>query len=258
MTPTRAPLVLLVALALGAGTAQDPPATRPAADAPAVASIPSSRYAPFYPLEDETAHEIDAFEIHVLPVTNADYLAFVRAHPEWAPGAVPEVFAEADYLAHWAGPSELGDADPDAPVTHVSWFAAGAYCEAQGMRLPSEGEWEVAARGGEEAGPAERAERLTTYARRSAAPGPVGRGEPNAFGVHDLHELVWEWIEDPWSTIASADSRSRDDPDVARVCGGASLGARDRDDYPAFMRHAFRAGLQASTATSTLGFRCAR
>lgn len=176
-SPGRIAATVLAALALGAGMAQGQPETGPATGSPAVAAVPSSRYAPFYPLEDEKVHEIDAFEIQVLPVTNADY------------------------LAHWAGPAELGDADPDAPVTHVSRFAAGAYGEAQGMRLPSEGEWEVAARGGVDAGPAERAELLTIYARRS--------------------------------TLASADGRTRHDRDVARVCGGASLGARDVGDYPA-------------------------
>jgi formylglycine-generating enzyme required for sulfatase activity len=225
--------------------------------------IPAATYEPFYPVAGEGVHEVPAFELQVHPVTNADYLAFVRERPDWQKGAPPEVFADPGYLAHWAARTELGDADPDAPVTNVSWFAAGAYCEAQGLRLPTEDEWEVAARAGAERrdasdDPARRAELLAAYTRRDGPPGPVGRDEPNLFGVHDLHGLVWEWVEDPWSGITQSDSRNSGDREVARVCGGASLGARDRSDYPAFLRHAVRTGLEPASLTASLGFRCAR
>lgn len=228
-----------------------------------LASVPATSYEPFYPVAGEGPHDVPAFEIAVVPVTNADYLAFVQDHPAWAKGAPPAIFADPGYLVHWAGPTDLGDAPPDAAVTNVSWFAAGAYCDAHGLRLPSEDEWEVAARADAHRAdasddPVVRAKRLAAYARRSAPPTRVGQGTPNLHGVHDLHEAVWEWVEDPWSGIVQGDSRNIGDRDVARVCGGASLGARDRGDYPAFLRHAVRTALGPSAVTGSVGFRCAR
>jgi len=233
------------------------------AAAQSLVEIPAASYLPFYPVAGEGAHQVPAFELQAHPVTNADYLAFVEARPEWRQGAVPEVFADPGYLRHWAGPTDLGDADPDAPVTSVSWFAAGAYCQAQGLRLPLENEWEVAARADAERAdasddPERRAELLAAYSRRNGPPGPVAEGAPNRFGAHDLHGLVWEWVEDPWSGLAQGDSRNSGDRDVARVCGGASLGARDRSDYAAFLRHAVRTGLGPASLNGSLGFRCAR
>src|SRR5690606_42023882 len=63
---------------------------------------------------------------------------------------LPRVFASDSYLAHWGDDGGLGTARPDAPVTNVSWFAAAAYCEARGGRLPTEAEWELVARAGRE------------------------------------------------------------------------------------------------------------
>lgn len=255
----RAALLVLVWAAAACALAEDG-ADR--AD-PALATVPATRLAPFYPVAGEGAHAVPAFEMQVLPVTNADYLAFVRTHPEWAKDAPPEVFANPAYLAHWAGPHDLGDAHPDAPVSYVSWFAAAAYCDAAGLRLPSEDEWEVAARADhtrtDASGDRTRTtELMAIYASRSSDPVPVGHGLPNAFGIQDLHEGVWEWVEDPWASITQADSRNAGDVDVARVCGGASIGARDRTDYPAFMRYAMRTSLSPASAAAALGFRCAR
>ena len=244
-------LAALVGLLTGAAAAAAP-----------LAPVAGGSYLPFYPVDGEGVHEIAAFELHTRPVTNADFLEFVRQHPEWDVAAPPEVFADPAYLAHWEGPGDLGEAHPDAPVTHVSWFAAGAYCESAGLRLPSEDEWEVAARADatrEDAtgDPTRTAELLALYGA-GRAPSPVAQDEPNVFGLHDLHGNVWEWVEDPWSTISMSDSRNEVDDDIARVCGGASLGARDRTDYPAFLRHATRSGLDPASVGSSLGFRCAR
>jgi formylglycine-generating enzyme required for sulfatase activity len=246
-------------LAIVAATLSFALAGEPAAD---LVPIPAAVYRPFYPVEGEGPHAVAAFRIQALPVRNADFLAFVQAHPAWRRDQVPPVFAGPGYLAHWADATTLGEARPDAPVTHVSWFAAAAYCDAQGLRLPSQDEWEVAARADATRAdasddPARRAEILARLTRIASPPGPVGRGRPTVHGVHDLHGLVWEWVEDPWTEIASGDSRDAGDPDLARVCGGASLGARDRADYPAFLRHAVRLGQSPSGVGASLGFRCA-
>lgn len=243
---------LLALLALGAGLAAAP-----------LVAIDGGTHEPFYPVAGEGPIEVEPFEIQAHAVTNADYLAFVRDHPEWDRGAPPSVFADPGYLGGWGGPSDLGDADLDAPVTRVSWFAAGAYCAAAGMRLPSEAEWELVARADAtrrdaSGDPAWSAQLLSLYTGIGGAPRAVAQGEPNVHGVHDLHGLVWEWVEDPWGVMATNDSRNSDDDRVSLVCGGASRGASDRSDYPAFMRHATRAGLGAASLGAHLGFRCAQ
>ena len=81
-----------------------------------------------------------------MPVTNGDYVDFVRTHPEWQRGKAPGTLADSHYLQHWAGPLELGpQARADQPVTHVSWFAARAYCDSHQARLPRWIEWEFVA-----------------------------------------------------------------------------------------------------------------
>ena len=59
---------------------------------------------------------------------------------------VPKLFADPDYLSHWQAPDRLGgQMGAQQPVTRVSWFAARAYCEAAGRRLPTWSEWELVA-----------------------------------------------------------------------------------------------------------------
>ncbi len=113
------------------------------------------------------------FSLMSLPVTNADFLAFVRTHPQWKRDAVAGVFAERRYLSHWAGATALGaNALPQQPVIWVSWFAASAYCKAQGARLPTWSQWEYAAAADEQrtdarADPAWRERILAWYSQSS-------------------------------------------------------------------------------------------
>ena len=212
-----------------------------------------------------TTIAIDVFELDRMPVTNGDFLAFVRAHPQWQRGRVAHVFADDGYLTHWAGPVELGAAvAADQPVTRVSWFAAKAYCAAQSKRLPLEAEWEFAAAAGEKsadgsAEPGLRERTLAWYSRPTGARlQTVGRGKPNYWGVLDLNELVWEWVLDFNSTLVSGDSRTGASADRMQFCGAGALAAGDKQDYASFMRLAFRGSLEARYTTSALGFRCAR
>src|SRR5690606_25593295 len=154
-----------------------------------------------FPIEGEEAAKVDAFLLDETPVPNRQFLEFVLTDPTWRRSQVPEVLAPAGYLASWAGDADLGADLPEAPVHGVSWFAAAAYCEARGARLPTEAEWEYVARAGyqqrdgyAEAGYRERVLQLTTS--RPSVPARVRAGEPNAFGVHDLHGQVWEWVFD--------------------------------------------------------------
>lgn len=220
---------------------------------------------PLYaPSPEEATVPVAAFRLDRTQVTNAQYLAFVRANPRWQKGQVPRLFADEGYLAHWAGPARLGSRAPaNAPVVRVSWFAAKAYCESRGARLPTEAQWELAAQatatqpdGSRD--PAFVAEILGWYARPTPAVLPsVGRGQPNYWGAQDLHGLVWEWVLDFANASVSSDSRNGRDGETLSFCGAGSLTASNKDDYAAFMRLAFRSSLQASYTTGNLGFRCA-
>ena len=207
---------------------------------------------------------VHAFELDRRPVTNREYLAFVTTFPEWRRGRVATVFADVGYLARWSAPTALGqNAQPDQPVTQVSWFSARAYCAAQGARLPTWYEWEYTAAADEtrrdaRRDPAWRERILKWYAAAATAPMPsVGQTPANIYGVQDLHGLVWEWVEDFAALMVSGDSRTQGDPDKLQFCGAGALSAEIRDDYPILMRVALLSSLEARYTTNNVGFRCA-
>jgi formylglycine-generating enzyme required for sulfatase activity len=223
-----------------------------------MAPVGPGTHRPLYPATPEVAAKgvpVAAFRLDRTPVTNGDFLAFVKKHPKWRRDRVARLFADSSYLAHWAGPETPG-VDPKAPVTRVSWFAAKAYCAAQGKRLPTEDEWELAAAASETAAdgradPAWTQKILDWYARPNEAR-PVGQGPANFWGVHDLHGHVWEWVYDFNAAMVANDRDAS-----ARFCGAAAVSAQDKNDYASFMRLAFRSSLRADYTTANLGFRCA-
>jgi len=208
---------------------------------------------------------IAPFQLMRRPVTNAQFLAFVKANPQWQRDRVAGVLAEPRYLSHWQGPTQLGtQAQPGQPVTWVSWFAASAYCEAQGARLPDWNEWEYAAAADETRrdarnDPVWRERILAWYARPSNAALPrTGLQTPNVYGVQDLHGLVWEWTGDYSALLVSADNRNQGDADKEKFCGAGALSMDDRENYAVLMRVAMLSSLEGANATANLGFRCAR
>jgi formylglycine-generating enzyme required for sulfatase activity len=226
--------------------------------------IPAGSYRPLYGRPTDPAARVDAFRLDRDPVTRGDFLAFVRANPEWRRGTVKPLHADrAAYLADWRSDLDAGDAAAlRRPVTGVSWFAARAYCAAQGKRLPTVAEWEYAAAASETARDAARDPRfiqqvLTLYASRPRPLPPVESGLVNAYGVRGLHGLAWEWVEDFNSVMVSDDSRGVGARDHDLFCASAAIGAADPTNYPAFLRFAIRAGATARTSLETLGFRCA-
>lgn len=215
--------------------------------------------------EDVPVTHVAAFALQKRPVTNAEFLDFVEAHPQWRRDRVAPVFAGPRYLSHWAAPTRLGEqALPRQPVVQVSWFAASAYCQAQGARLPTWSEWEYAAAADEtrrdaRRDPAWRERILGWSARSSGAPlARAGLQAPNAYGVQDLHGLVWEWTDDYSSLLVSSDNRGQGDGDRLKFCGAGALAMDDPENYAVLMRVAMLSSLEARDTTANLGFRCAR
>ena len=175
------------------------------------------------------------------------------------------LFADGNYLSNWAGDLEPGPLAPaDAPVVDVSWFAAEAYAEAAGKRLPSTDEWEYAFSAGyttRDAG-ADKAFQHDLYAWL-ALPSPsvlpdVRNARANTYGVRAMVGYVWEWVDDFNSALLTASSGSGDSAASSRVCGSGGFSAGDLTNYAAFMRIALRSSLKARDTVSSLGFRCAR
>jgi formylglycine-generating enzyme len=207
---------------------------------------------------------VDAFRLDRRPITNADYLAFVLKHPQWRRDRIPELFADKDYLSHWVSADALGTAaEPEQPITRVSWFAARAYCEAAGGRLPDWNEWELVAAASETRAdarqdPAFRERILNWYGQpASHALARVGAAPANFYGIDDMHGLVWEWVEDFNALLVSADSRDQNDPDKLKFCGAGAVTLKDRENYAVLMRIAFLSALEARSTARSLGFRCA-
>ncbi len=230
------------------------------------AGLPGGAFKSALQYEDRPGGQAVApFALMRRPVTNAEFLAFVKTHPQWRRGRVASVLAEPRYLAHWRSPTEPGPlALPDQPVTGVSWFAASAYCQSIDARLPTWSDWDYAAAADEtrrdaRKDPAWRERILAWYSRPSNQALPrAGLQAPNVYGVQDLHGLVWEWTEDFSSLLVSADNRTQGDADKARFCGAGAISMNDRDNYAVLMRVAMLSSLEARDTTANLGFRCAR
>ena len=169
-----------------------------------------------------TVH-LDAFYIDTHEVTNAQYKAFVDANPQWKRDNIEDRFHSGYYLQYWTStdyPAEYAD----HPVMYVSWYAAMAYAKWAGKRLPTEAEWEYAARGGlagqkypwgDTITPAD-ANYGTTYLDDGVhlvdgAPAAVGQYAPNGYGLYDMAGNVREWCLDAHDAnfyAASHDSRN--------------------------------------------------
>jgi formylglycine-generating enzyme len=146
-------------------------------------------------------HEVfvDAFYLDKYEVTNGRYLQFVHAtghrvpkHPKdasrnlWSDGMMPESVV-------------------DRPVINVDWYDADAYCRWAGKRLPTEAEWEKAARGGDDRrfpwGNTEPTDKHLNYNQRWQGEKtlmPVGSYEAgkSPYGAYDMAGNVWEWVGD--------------------------------------------------------------
>ena len=233
---------------------------------PGMALIPAGVYRPVFRTATEPKEvTISSFCLDKLPVTVGEFIEFVRSNPRWRRSQVKPIFADSDYLKNWSSDLEPGPNVPlNAPVTYVSWFAAKAYAQWKGNRLPSVAEWEYAAtasstRPDGDNDSAFRQQVLQWYTTLGGAPGPVGARPANFWGLQDMHGLIWEWVLDFNTAMVTGDSRA-DSGGLERgfFCGAGAQGAQDAGNYPAFMRLAFRSSLGASYCVHNLGFRCAK
>ncbi len=137
------------------------------------------------------------------------------------------------------------------PINCVDWFQATAACKAWGKRLPSEEEWEYAARGGAEArtyswGEAEPSEAISCYNHPGTC--PVKSYAAGAFGLHDMMGNVWEWTSSRFLTFEGWEL-----PDDWRVYRGGSFSRR----FPKWMKGWLRNRFRQKEFGGHLGFRCA-
>jgi len=268
-----------------------------------------------YPEESPVIEcSVDAFRIARAPVTNREFAAFVAA-TNYVTVAEQEVDVIALGLAEGAavgagslvftptsGPVDLGDwrqwwrwssgaswrepegpgstvdARGEHPVVHVAYDDAEAYCAWAGVRLPTETEWEYAARGGMESAtyawgeepPEQGALKANTWQGRfpyqnDGANGwvgtsPVGTFPPNGFDLVDMIGNVWEWTSSSWTPhhggagCSCAPSSSRESEAMV-IKGGSHLCA---PEYCRRYRPAARSRQTRDSATSHIGFRIAR
>ena len=213
-----------------------------------------------------TVH-VDAFYIDTHEVTNADYREFVRANSRWQKAQFGDPF----YLLDWTG-NDYPSGKGDHPVTNVGWHAAMAYATWAGKRLPTEAEWEKAARGGLNGAKYPWGDRIASWHANSDSSGTqaVGSYDPNGFGLYDVAGNVSEWCLDAYEEdfykhsprqnpiaggpIASlVNNFERVPAESRRVTRGGSW-----KHVESFMNVAYRLPSVPTNLSNGIGFRCVK
>ncbi|MBW7845870.1 MAG: formylglycine-generating enzyme family protein [Bacteroidia bacterium] len=225
--------------------------------------IKGGLYKPFYG-SDTILVDVKPFLIDERPVTNAEFLAFVKANPQWQRSSVKKIFVDAAYLKDWKSDTELPlNADPEAPVCFVSWFAAKAFAKSIGKRLPTLDEWEFVAMADTDTPNARNKPSysdaiLDLYLEKDRQYKKVKQSKPNYWGVYNVFDLIWEWTDDFNSALTTGDSRAGEYDDKGLFCAGGATSATDVLNYAAYMRYSMRTAIKANYTIANLGFRCAK
>ena len=226
--------------------------------------IDGGDYRAFVGKESDGLTKVSSFYLDETAVTNAEYLQFLKANPQWSKSKILRLYADSTYLKNWKSDFEIPeDVSPNAPVTNVSWFAAKAYAESVGKRLPTVDEWEYAARANENLkdateNPAFTKHILQLYQEKMNYKKPVKQHQPNAWKIYDLYGTIWEWTDDFSSVMMTGESRKDNTVNESLFCAGASVTSSDLRNYAAFIRFAMRGSIKASYTGNNLGFRCAK
>ncbi len=187
---------------------------------------------------------VDGFNIDIYPVTNAEYKEFVDATGHAPP-------------RHWEG-NTYPEGKGDHPVVWVSWHDAQAYCQWAGKRLPTEAEWEKAARGTDgRKWPWGNTFDPTKCNAKESGIGettPVGKYPEGAspYGVMDMAGNVWEWTADWYEAYPGSSYQSARFGQKNKVMRGGSW-----FDPSTFVRCSVRNKAKPDFSFSTIGFRCA-
>lgn len=208
--------------------------------------------------DDRPVHRVrlPAFAIGAYEVTNAEYAQFAATAP-----AVTPPF-------HWGGATPPAGKERH-PVYNVTWDEAARYCASVGGRLPTEAEWERAARGGVAdldypwgndflAAAATPGAGRRAHSGSSTGPLAVGSFPPNAFGLHDVSGNLWEWTAD-WYDLhyySRSPVESPQGPETGRyrvIRGGSWADTETR-----LLTVYYRNFTAPDTAQPTIGFRCVR
>jgi formylglycine-generating enzyme required for sulfatase activity len=140
------------------------------------------------------------------------------------------------------------------PLETVNWNEAQAYCQAVGMRLPTEAEWEYAARAGDTSARYGPLDSVAWYNGNSSTTHEVAKKQANRFGLFDVLGNVWEWTADwfgPYSAYSQRDPRGPSSGQYRVLRGGSSY------DFPGGARASARVWYEPEVRVDVIGVRCA-
>ena len=215
---------------------------------------------------------IDTFFMDKHEVTNLAYQKFVLANPRWRKDQIYKDGHSFDYLGNWNG-NDYPGGKAYHPVADVTWYAAMAYARWVGKRLPTEAEWEYAARGGLAGKKYPWGDVIdrdkANYGYNVGATTAVGNYPPNGYGLFDMAGNVWEWCRDEFNRdfyftsprenpLSSAGSVDWVINNFTGVKTDRVLRSGSWASEPEHVRVALRNRANPSDTTHINGFRCAK